>query len=328
MIILGSTGSIGQNTLLLAKKYNLFIEALVAGDNIALLNQQIQEFNPKIVVIKNKQNLHKVNHKNKFAGKDAIIELIHNSSSKLVVNSLVGFDGLLPTIEAIKAKKTVALANKESLVVGGKFIDISYIKPIDSEQFALWYLIDHSKKIDSYIITASGGSFRDYPLAKLTNVTVDEALNHPNWNMGKKITIDSATMVNKMFELIEAKYLFNTTKIDAIIEPKSIIHGFVNFTDGSTTAHFANANMQLPIAYAILNQVTTQILKPIDLLQLAYIEFKSINNQRYPIWEYKDVLLNNENLGVVINSANDLAVEMFLNKQISFLDISKLLLLT
>ena len=325
MIVLGSTGSIGVNTLNLAKKYNLEVEVLVCGDNIELLNQQIKEFSPKQVVIKDKNKLNQVAHSKKSAGNKAIIEAIHNSKSNLVVNALVGFSGLIPTIEAIKAGKIVALANKESLVVGGKFIDISKIRPIDSEHFALWYLIDKTKKIDSFIITASGGSFRDYPIEKLKSVTVEEALNHPNWKMGKKITIDSATMVNKMFELIEAKYLFNTTKIDAIIETKSIIHGLVNFTDGSTTAHLANANMKLPIAYAILDKVEEQILKPIDLIEISKLEFKKIDKVRYPIWQLKETLLKNDNLGVVFNSANDYAVELFLKNKISFLDISKLI---
>ena len=325
MIVLGSTGSIGVNTLNLAKKYNLEVEVLVCGNNIELLNKQIKEFNPKQVVIKDKNKLNQVAHPKKSAGNEAIIEAIHNSKSNLVVNALVGFSGLIPTIEAIIAGKTVALANKESLVVGGKFIDISKIKPIDSEHFALWYLIDKTKKIDSFIITASGGSFRDYPIEKLKNVTVEEALNHPNWKMGKKITIDSATMVNKMFELIEAKYLFNTTKIDAIIETKSIIHGLINFTDGSTTAHLANANMKLPIAYAILDKVEEQILKPIDLIEIAKLEFRKIDEVRYPIWQLKETLLKNDNLGVIFNSANDYAVELFLKNKISFLDISKLI---
>jgi len=325
LIVLGSTGSIGVNTLNLAKKYNLEVEVLVCGDNIELLNQQIKEFSPKQVVIKDKNKLNQVAHSKKSAGNEAIIEAIHSSKSNLVVNALVGFSGLIPTIEAIKAGKIVALANKESLVVGGKFIDISKIRPIDSEHFALWYLIDKTKKIDSFIITASGGSFRDYPIDKLKSVTVEEALNHPNWKMGKKITIDSATMVNKMFELIEAKYLFNTTKIDAIIETKSIIHGLVNFTDGSTTAHLANANMKLPIAYAILDKVEEQILKPIDLIEISKLEFKKIDKVRYPIWQLKETLLKNDNLGVVFNSANDYAVELFLKNKISFLDISKLI---
>ena len=324
MIVLGSTGSIGVNTLAIAKKFGLNIDVLVAGSNIELLNKQIKEFNPSTVIIKNKQDVYKVAHANALYGNEAIIETIKQSSSKIVVNALVGFLGLLPTITAIKSGKKVALANKESLVVAGKFIDTNYITPIDSEHFGLWYLMDRSKIVDSLTITASGGSFRDLPLDKLKNVTIDEALNHPNWSMGNKITIDSATMTNKIFELLEARWLFDTTKCDAIIEPKSIIHAMVNFKDGSTTAHIANANMQLPIAYALLEKVEDSILEKVDLIKLQNLEFKKIQTNRYPIWEYKDEILKNENLGVVLNAANEVAVEEFLKGNIGFLDIAKI----
>ena len=174
------------------------------------------------------------------------------------------------------------------------------------------------------MITASGGSFRDYPLDQLKNVSIKEALAHPNWSMGNKITIDSATMTNKMFELMEAAWLFDIRKLDAVIETKSLIHAFINFADGSTTAHIANASMQLPIAYAILGKVDEEILKPVDLVEVASLEFRKIETSRYPIWEIKDEILNNLDLGVVLNAANEVAVAKFLNSQIGFLDISKI----
>ena len=323
MVLLGSTGSIGVNTLEIAKKFNLDIEVLVAGKNIELLNQQIKQFNPKVVIIASKEDISKVNHPNVKSGNDAILESIETSTSNLIVNAFVGYLGLAPTIKAIKCKKRVALANKESLVVAGQFIDMSYITPIDSEHFGLWYLLDDKKVIDSMMITASGGSFRDYPLEKLKDVTIKEALNHPNWSMGNKITIDSATMTNKLFELIEARWLFDTRNCDAIIEPKSIIHAMINFKDGSTTAHIANASMQLPISYALMGKVDEQILPKVDLLKLQNLEFKEILSSRYPIWELKDELLSNDNLGVVLNSANEVAVEAFLKGSIGFLDVSK-----
>lgn len=323
MILLGSTGSIGVNTLEIAKKFNLEVEVLVAGKNIALLNQQIKEFNPKKVVVASKDDVALVNHNSVSFGENAILEVIENSKSSIVVNALVGFLGLKPTLKAIECKKQVALANKESLVVAGKFIDKSYLNPIDSEHFALWYLLQ-DRKISSMLITASGGSFRDYPLESLKNVSIKEALNHPNWKMGNKITIDSATMTNKMFELIEAAWLFDTKKIDAIIETKSLLHALINFEDGSTTAHFANACMQLPIAYALLGRVDKEILKPVNLVEVANLEFRKIEANRYPIWEIKDELLENPNLGVVLNAANEVAVSKFLNSQIGFLDISKI----
>jgi 1-deoxy-D-xylulose-5-phosphate reductoisomerase len=323
LIILGSTGSIGVNTLKVAKRFNLDVEVLVAGKNIDLLNIQIKEFNPKRVVISSKDDLHRVNHHNVYFGEDAILEAIEESSSNIVVNALVGFLGLKPSLKTIECGKKLALANKESLVVAGKFIDQKNLSAIDSEHFGLWYLLQ-DKKIDSMTITASGGSFRDYSLEKLKNVTVKEALNHPNWNMGNKITIDSATMTNKMFELIEAAWLFNTKKIDAVIEPKSLVHAFINFKDGSTTAHLANASMQLPIAYAILGKIDSEILEPVNLLEISNLEFKKIEESRYPIWKIKNDVLNNLDLGVILNAANEVAVSKFLSNKIGFLDISKI----
>ena len=322
MIILGSTGSIGVNTIEVAKKFNLNVEVLVAGNNIERLNAQIKEVNPSMVVIANKEDLHKVNHPNVSFGQEAILDAIENSTSQTVVNSLVGFLGLKPTLKAIQCGKKIALANKESLVVAGEFIDQSRLMPIDSEHFGLWYLLQN-KAIASMTITASGGSFRDYPLEKLKNVTVKEALNHPNWSMGNKITIDSATMTNKLFELLEAKWLFNTTHLDAIIETKSLIHALVNFKDGSTTAHIANACMQLPIAYAIKQKVDIEVLKPVNLLEVGTLEFKKIETKRYPIWEIKDYMLQNPHLGVVLNAANEVSVSQFLKNKIAFLEISK-----
>ena len=323
MILLGSTGSIGVNTLNIARKFNLNVEVLVAGRNIELLNQQIKEFKPKVVVIDQAKDIPLVCHNNVFFGEDAILQAIEQSSSKTVVNALVGFLGLRPTLKAIECGKKIALANKESLVAAGKFIDQKNLRPIDSEHFGLWYLLQ-DKKIDSMMITASGGSFRDYPLDQLKNVSIKEALAHPNWSMGNKITIDSATMTNKMFELMEAAWLFDIRKLDAIIETKSLIHAFINFKDGSTTAHIANASMQLPIAYAILGSCDEEILKPVDLVQVANLEFRKIETSRYPIWEIKDEIVNNLDLGVVLNAANEVAVAKFLNSQIGFLDISKI----
>ncbi|MDD3055817.1 MAG: 1-deoxy-D-xylulose-5-phosphate reductoisomerase [Aliarcobacter sp.] len=325
MILLGSTGSIGVNTLNIARKFNLNVEVLVAGRNIELLNQQIKEFKPKKVVIDKDEDIPLVHHNNVSFGEEAILEAIQESKTSTVVNALVGFLGLKPTLKAIECGKKIALANKESLVVAGKFIDQTKLKPIDSEHFGLWYLLQ-DKKIDSMLITASGGSFRNYPLNKLGNVSIKEALEHPNWSMGNKITIDSATMTNKIFELMEAAWLFDIRKLDAIIETKSLIHAFINFADGSTTAHIANASMQLPIAYAILGSCDEQILKPVDLVEVANLEFRKIETSRYPIWEIKDEILNNLDLGVVLNAANEVAVAKFLNSQIGFLDVSKITL--
>jgi len=327
LIILGCTGSIGVNTLEIAKKFSLHVEVLVCGKNIELLNKQIKEFNPKVVVIADKEDVVKVNHSKVYYGSEAILDVIKDSSSDLVVNALVGFLGLRPTLTAIECGKKVALANKESLVACGAFIDISKIQPIDSEHFGLWYLMQ-DREVSKMIITASGGAFRDWDLDKLQNATLADTQKHPNWSMGQKITIDSATMVNKIFELLEARWLFGEGKngvveFDAIIETKSLIHALINFKDGSTTAHFANASMQLPIAYALDTNMQEKILPHVDLLKVGSLEFKEIDKNRYPIWEIKEDLLKNPMRGVVINAANEVAIEKFIKKEIGFMDISK-----
>ena len=323
MILLGSTGSIGVNTLNIARQFSLPIEVLVAGTNIALLNEQIKEFQPDLVVVAEASLVSKVAHEKVLHGEEGILEVLRRANSTLVVNALVGFTGLKPTIEAINLGKTVALANKESLVVAGAFIDTSKLVPIDSEHFGLWYLLQEDKEIAKMTITASGGSFRDTPLDRLKDVSVEEALNHPNWSMGRKITIDSATMTNKLFELLEAKWLFDVDALDAIIETKSIIHAMVDFVDGSTTAHIANADMRLPISYALMGKVQTPILPAVDLLEVGSLEFRKITPDRYPIWEIKDAVLKKPHLGAVINAANEVAIEKFFANQCSFMDIAK-----
>ena len=361
MIVLGSTGSIGVNTLNIARRYNLDIEVLVAGENFELLNQQIKEFNPKFVVVKNKQIAQKVDFEDVLYGQEAILEVLEKAKSNLVVNALVGEAGLKPTLKAQKLNKKIALANKESLVIAGKFIDTSKITPIDSEHFGLWYLLRREKgegrrekvKLNQHsllstphsplstshssphspippftklYITASGGALRNWPIEKIKNATLKDVLKHPNWSMGLKITIDSATMVNKLFELIEAKWLFNTTNIDAFIETKSVIHALVEWNDGSTTAHISGTDMKLPIAYAVLDEVKENILKPLNLLEVGNLEFRKIDKKRYPVWKIKDLLLQNSDLGIVINTANEYAINKFLHNEINFAGISDVIL--
>ena len=325
IILLGSTGSIGVNTLIIAKRYNITIEALVSGSNIDLLNQQIAEFKPKSIVIANQADKHKVNHPNVHCGNEAILTLIEESQSPMVVNALVGYTGLAPTIKATALGKRVALANKESLVVAGEFIDMSLITVIDSEHFGLWYLIN-ARPLSKLYITASGGAFRDWDLEKMKDATFSDALKHPNWSMGNKITIDSATMTNKLFELLEAKWLFGTSDIDAVIEKKSIIHALAEFKDGSTTAHFAGVDMKLPIAFALKGEIEEEVLPPIDLLTMGALEFLPILAERYPIWNIKEHILKNSHLGVVINAANEIAIEAFRNEKCSFFGMSDIVL--
>jgi len=325
IVLLGSTGSIGVNTLIIAQRYNITIEAMVAGSNIDLLNQQIAQHHPKIIVIAHEADKHKVNHPDVRCGSEAILSLIEESQSQTIVNALVGYAGLAPTLKATSLGKRVALANKESLVVAGEFINMSLITPIDSEHFGLWYLINE-RPISKLYITASGGAFRDWELGKMKDATFSDALQHPNWSMGNKITIDSATMTNKLFELLEAKWLFGTSNIDAVIEKKSIIHALAEFKDGSTTAHFAGVDMKLPIAFALQGEVSDEILPPTNLLSIGGLEFLPIEASRYPIWHIKEHILKNPHLGVVINAANEIAIEKFQKEQCGFFGMSDIIL--
>ena len=326
MILLGSTGSIGVNALLVAERFSLHVEVLACGKNIALLNEQITKFSPSIVVVQDQEDVLHVRHSHVLFGAEGIIEAIREAKSDLVVNAIVGFAGLRATLEALTCKKKIALANKESLVAGGAFIDSSNIQPIDSEHFGLWYLLQKERPVERMVITASGGSFRDWPLEKLKTASLSDALKHPNWSMGRKITIDSASMVNKLFELLEARWLFGEGRYDAVMETKSLIHALIEFKDGSTTAHFAHADMKLPIAYALNKKVDENILKPIDLLKVGSLEFREIRSERYPIWELKEDILKNPNRGVIVNAANEVAIEQFIAGKIGFLQISERIL--
>lgn len=325
IVLLGSTGSIGVNTLIIAKQYNIQIEALVVGSNITLLNKQIALHQPKVVVIAHEKDKAKVEHHDVRCGSEAILRVIEESNSSTIVNALVGYVGLAPTLKATSLGKRVALANKESLVVAGEFIDKSLITPIDSEHFGLWYLMNN-RPIDKLYITASGGAFRDWDLDKMHKARFSDALKHPNWSMGNKITIDSATMTNKLFELLEAKWLFDTNSVDAMIEKKSIIHALVGFKDGSTTAHFAGVDMKLPIAFALRGEVEEAILPPVDLLSIGSMEFLTIEASRYPIWNIKEDILKNSHLGVVVNASNEVAIDAFSKEECSFFAMSDMVL--
>lgn len=326
MILLGSTGSIGVNALYIAEQFGLGVDTLVAGRNITLLNQQIERHKPKRVVVMRDEDRVHVNHPDVRSGDDAIITAIEESESDDLVNALVGFAGFRPTLKALELGKNVALANKESLVVGGAFLDTSSIVPIDSEHFGLWYLNTPQRSVSRMVITASGGAFRDWPLEMLQNATLEDALKHPNWSMGRKITIDSASMMNKLFELLEARWLFGEGEYDALIETKSLIHALIDYADGSTTAHFAHADMRLPIAYALMGRVDTPIVERIDLSRIGGLEFRPIDPKRYPIWQIKDDLLANPERGVIVNSANEAAIEKFVNGEIGFMQIAESIL--
>ncbi len=317
--LLGSTGSIGANTLAIAREFGIEVEVLVAGNNTQLLQKQVAEFKPRIVVSAKEGDF---DAPVVLRGEEGILEALEMAESNLVVNALVGFVGVAPTLKAIELGKRVALANKESLVVAGKFIDTSAIVPIDSEHFALWYILRSGFPPKRLIITASGGALRDWPLEKLQSATLEDVLRHPNWSMGQKITIDSATMVNKLFEILEGFWLFGTKDIDAVIEPNSKIHAAIEFVDGNAMLHASEADMRLPIAYALLGKVEKEIVKPLDILGLE-CSFKAIDPKRYPIWQIKDALLEHPERGVVVNAANEAAIERFLAGSFGFLDIAK-----
>jgi 1-deoxy-D-xylulose-5-phosphate reductoisomerase len=322
MVILGSTGSIGRNTLEVAERYSLSVEVLTANRSVELLNSQIAKFSPEIVVIGEKDLVSKVNHNRVYFGTEGILRAIEESKSPIVVNALVGFSGLRPTLKTLEIGKRLALANKESLVNAGAFLNSSKIEPIDSEHFALWYLLN-GREVKEMTITASGGAFRDWDISKIAFAKPSDALKHPNWDMGNKITVDSATMVNKLFELLEAKWLFKPKNLSAVIEKSSIIHGIVSFVDGSTTAHISKADMKLPIAFALLKEISEEIISPVPLTEMEKVSFLPILVERYPIWEIKDELLKFPKKGVIVNTANDFYVSKFLRNEIPFGEISK-----
>ena len=321
VIILGSTGSIGIAALEIASLFSYKIEVLAAGRNIALLNQQILAHRPKLVAIADERDLKQLEARGArvFVGESGICEMLEAAHSALVVNAIVGFAGLKPSLHTQYCKKTLALANKESLVAGGWLLDTKAIVPIDSEHFGLWYLRTN-RAIKRLVITASGGAFRDTPIHTIKDQTKSAALRHPNWQMGQKITIDSASMMNKIFEILEAYWLFGCKDIEALIERSSSVHALIEFIDGSTTAHFALPDMRLPIAYAIdpKQASTTSIIPSMDLSQILAITFDPIDTNRYPLYGLKDALLENPKLGVIVNASNEQAISHFLQDKITF----------
>ena len=321
IVLLGSTGSIGTNTLDICERFGIEVEVLVAGNNIELLKKQIERFKPRIVVTAEPAD---IEAPMVLSGEEGILEALEMSEAKLVVNALVGFLGLRPTQKALELGKQVALANKESLVVAGAFLDRSRIVPIDSEHFGLWYLLQNSFAPKRLLITASGGALREWDLNKIEDATLEEVLRHPNWRMGQKITIDSATMVNKLFELLEAYWLFGIDRIDAMIEPSSLVHAAVEFVDGSTTLHASLADMRLPIAYA-LGVRGQKILESVDLVGKS-LSFLPIDPRRYPVWSIKEELLAKPKKGVVLNAANEAAIERFVDGSFRFGDIARAIL--
>ncbi len=336
IVIFGSTGTIGINSLNVIRNSKTHkILALSAGKNIELLIKQITEFKPKYVSVSNKidkiELQKKFNEIKFFDGDEGLKTLATLNNADLIISAIVGFAGFIPTYYAIKNNKKVALANKESLVAGGFLFSKKEIKnmiPIDSEHSAIAQILQNrdKKTIKRLIITASGGPFLNYSKKEMENITKKDALNHPNWSMGDKITIDSSTMVNKTLEIIEAHYFFDLPyeQISVVIHPQSMIHSMVEFTDSSIMAQLAYPDMKIPISQAIYYpEIENFSYESMDLTKLVNISFIPPNFEKFPSLNFAKLVIENPKLGVVLNRANEVAVEAFLNDKIKWNDIYK-----
>lgn len=343
--ILGSTGSIGTQALDIIRDYpeRFQAEILVANNNINLLVAQAREFEPNIVVIadENKYQLLKEALADLpikiFSGAKSIEQVVQLECVDIVLTAMVGFSGLLPTIKAIEAGKVIALANKETLVVGGHIITAllrnsnSAIIPVDSEHSAIFQCLagENPTSIDKLILTASGGPFRGKDYEFLSKVTPAQALKHPNWSMGNKVTIDSASLMNKGLEVIEAHWLFGipAEKIDVIIHPQSVIHSMVEFADGSIKAQLGVPSMRVPIQYALDYPFRSNSQKN----RFSFDEYRSLTFEKPDLETFRnlkiafDCLITGGNAPCIMNAANEIAVELFLNEKISFTGISDLI---
>ncbi len=336
LVVLGSTGSIGKNTLDIVRRTRKFdIVGLSCFKNTDALIEQIDEFKPQFVCVVDREFARRVKQRfpylEVFEGKSGLIEMVQRNDVDFVVNALVGTAGLLPTYYTIISKKKLALANKESLVIAGKIIkDLAKTKnveivPIDSEHSTIYQCLEGRRKedVEKLILTASGGPF--FKREDFDNITVDEALSHPNWNMGKKITIDSATMMNKGFEIIEAHWLFDVPyeKIDVVIHKESIVHSAVEFIDGSIIAQIANHDMRIPISYALFKPKRVSLPFKLDITSVGNLSFEKPDFGRFPTltFAYEALKEEKKNLGLVLNVADELAVSAFLERKIHFKDI-------
>lgn len=340
--ILGSTGSIGTQTLEVARKLNLKVNAVSAYSSIELLEEQIREFRPALAVVFDekkaaelKTNIADTDTK-VLSGMDGLFEICHDDS-ELLVNAVVGMVGLAPTMEAIKAKKNIAFANKETLVAGGELVMKAVrengvkLLPVDSEHSAIFQCLQAAppdKKLKKILLTASGGPFFGKTTDELRDVTVEQALNHPNWAMGSKITIDSATMMNKGLEIIEAAWLFDTDPDDikVVVHRESIIHSMVEFTDHSILAQLGMPDMRIPIQYAITYPERVPSLVPeIDWKTLSKMTFYSADDVTFKcLAACKKAMKKGGLYPAVANGANEVANRLFRDKKISFLDIGDL----
>jgi 1-deoxy-D-xylulose-5-phosphate reductoisomerase len=345
--IFGSTGSIGSSLLKIIKddKKNFKVELLTANKNYKKLLKQAKFFNVKNIIITDYNSfliatkLLKNTKVKVFKNFDSLNKIFDiNKKIDYSMCAISGFQGLKPTLDIVKFTKTIAIANKESIICGWNLINKdlrkykTYFIPVDSEHFSIWSLLDNNVKnnFEKIYITASGGPFRNLSLKKFKNISIKDALKHPNWSMGKKITIDSATMMNKVFEIIEAKKIFdlNYNQIEVLIHPKSYLHAIVKFNNGLSKLLVHDTNMKIPIFNSIYFDTDQKLnSKNIDIEVLNNLNLKKINNMRFPVIKILKNLSEEDSLfETIIVSANDKLVELFLNNKITFIDITKILL--
>jgi 1-deoxy-D-xylulose 5-phosphate reductoisomerase len=343
--LLGSTGSIGTQALDVvrdnADRFEVY--ALVARQNVDLLAQQAREFRPEVVVIADEQYYAPLKEAladlpmKVWAGTDAIADVVQMAPVDVVLTAMVGYAGLRPTLAALEAGKAVALANKETLVVAGELVTATArrtgapILPVDSEHSAIFQCLvgQDASAVEKVILTASGGPFRTTPREALADVTPAEALRHPNWSMGAKVTIDSASMMNKGFEMIEARWLFGLPpdRIEVVVHPQSIVHSMVQFADGAVMAQLGTPDMHLPIAYALAypRRLRSAAPRP-DFAQLSTLTFEAPDRERFRNLDYAyEAARRGGNMPCILNAADEVAVAAFLSGKIGFLAMSDLI---
>ncbi|HDR3648393.1 TPA: 1-deoxy-D-xylulose-5-phosphate reductoisomerase [Bacillus anthracis] len=342
--LLGASGSIGTQTLDVLRSHpdQFRLVAFSVGKNIDYAVKVIQEFSPQIVSVQREEDVLKlqaVSGNTKIVyGSEGLLEVALHPDAEIVVNAVVGSVGLLPTLRAIEAKKTIGIANKETLVTAGHLVmeaarkhNVSLL-PVDSEHSAIFQCLngENEKRISRLIITASGGSFRDKTRDELHHVTVEDALRHPNWSMGSKITIDSATMMNKGLEVIEAHWLFGIPyeQIDVVLHKESIIHSMVEFEDRSVMAQLGSPDMRVPIQYALTypDRLPLSDAKQLNLWEIGTLHFEKMNQERFRCLRFAyEAGKAGGSMPAVMNAANEVAVEAFLQKRIGFLTVEDLI---
>ncbi len=345
LAILGSTGSIGTQALEVAKEHNINITSLSAYSNIDLLEQQVKSFRPELVSVGNEVAAMELQKRLSSAGikldvlygLEGMKQVVGIEKADTVLTSVVGIAGLIPTIEAIKKHKRIALANKETLVTAGSVV-MGYARqnnvdiiPVDSEHSAIYQALmgNNRAQVNKIILTASGGPFRGYNSKQLEEVTLEQALKHPNWEMGSKITIDSATLMNKGLEVIEAKWLFDMEPkdIEVLVHPQSVIHSMVEFVDGSVLAQLGSPDMRIPIQFALTypDRMKNSFSK-LDFSKTTALTFEKPDTESFRCLSFAfDALKQGGTMPVVLNAANEVAVEKFINKRIKFMDIVRII---